>query len=78
VLIFLDHDQVEDDCPPAVLTFTEADKIRSALAKAIGCVEGRAQDDALAVELTLAYNIVRTAHDRRPRIRAELPEAVAS
>jgi hypothetical protein len=71
VLIFLDHDQVDDDLSPAVLTFTEADRIRSTLAEAIGYIEAGADHERhgaahrLAVELTLAYNIVRTAHDRR-------------
>jgi hypothetical protein len=65
MLIFLDHDQVDDDLWPTVLTFTEADRIRSTLAEAIGYVEAAAEH-RLAVELTLAYNIVRAAHDRRP------------
>jgi hypothetical protein len=45
------------------ITDTDAIEIRSALARAIGFAEAHAGDET-AVALTLADNIVRTAHDR--------------
>ena len=66
MLIFLDHDQADDDCRPVTLTDTEASELRSVLARAIGSSQAEG-DDETAMALTLAYNVVRCCHDGTAR-----------